>query len=183
MSSGTEDPGYASELVQRAGEATGQVAQWFEEREPSDILHEVEDFARRRPGMFILMAAGAGLLVGRMLRGVKDAPSDSDGQAAGGVDRSRSTGVGAASTGSTGTGTTNAGGLSGTGAGPVGSGAQGGEPDIGRSGAYPALANSNLPQDPDVPTSAGETPPTFPPPTAGGVRPQSTGGDRDVEHP
>jgi ElaB/YqjD/DUF883 family membrane-anchored ribosome-binding protein len=95
MSSGTEDPGYASELVQRAGEATGQVAQWFEEREPSDILHEVEDFARRRPGMFILMAAGAGLLVGRMLRGVKDAPSDSDGQAAGGVDRSRSTGVGA----------------------------------------------------------------------------------------
>jgi ElaB/YqjD/DUF883 family membrane-anchored ribosome-binding protein len=177
MSSGTQDPGYASELVQRAGEATGQVAQWFEEREPSDILHEVEDFARRRPGMFILMAAGAGLLVGRMLRGVKDAPSDSDGPAPGGVDRSRSTGVGAASTG-----VTNAGGLSGTGAGPVGSGAQGGEPDIGRSGAYPALANSNLPQDPAIPTSAGETPPTFPPPTSD-VRPHTTGGDRDVEHP
>lgn len=78
MSSGTQDPGYATDLVQRAGAATGQVAQWFEEREPSDVLHEAEDFARRRPGMFILMAAGAGLLVGRFLRGAKDAPS-SDG--------------------------------------------------------------------------------------------------------
>ncbi|MDR7385665.1 hypothetical protein [Promicromonospora iranensis] len=182
MSSGSDDPGYATDLVQRAGAATGQVAQWFEEREPSDVLHEVEDFARRRPGMFILMAAGAGLLVGRLLRGAKDAPGGGDGSGGGGrgagearrdVDRSRPT-AGAP---------TNAGGLSGTGAGPVGSGAQGGEPDIGRSGAFPALANSNLPQDPQVPSSAGETPPAFPPPTADGVRPQTTGGERDVEHP
>jgi ElaB/YqjD/DUF883 family membrane-anchored ribosome-binding protein len=183
MSSGSEDPGYATDLVQRAGAATGQVAQWFEEREPSDVLHEVEDFARRRPGMFILMAAGAGLLVGRLLRGAKDAPSGGDGSGDGDVrrdvDRSGPTSTGGAT--STG-GPTNAGGLSGTGAGAVGSGAQGGEPDIGRSGAFPALANSNLPQDPQVPTSAGETPPTFPPPTADGVRPQ-TGGERDVEHP
>lgn len=78
MGGGTQDPGYASDLVQRAGDATGRVAQWFEEREPADVLHEVEGFARRRPGMFVLMAAGAGLLVGRFLRGAKDSPGGHD---------------------------------------------------------------------------------------------------------
>jgi len=78
MAGGTRDPGYASDLVQRAGEATGRAAQWFEEREPTDVLHEVEDFARRRPGAFVLIAASAGLLVGRLLRGAKDASGDGE---------------------------------------------------------------------------------------------------------
>lgn len=80
MAGGTQDPGYVSDLAQRAGDATGRAAQWFEDREPVDVLHEVEDFARRRPGLFIALAAGAGLLVGRFLRGAKDAP-DSSGEA------------------------------------------------------------------------------------------------------
>lgn len=146
MSRGTQDPGYATDLVQRAGEATSHVAQWFEEREPGDVLHEVEDFARRRPGMFLLMAAGAGLLVGRFLRGAKDASGDGGGERNGegrvSTDRARAT-----------------------------------------SGAYPAPVHSNPPQDPGIPPYAGETPPAFPPPTADGIRPQTTGGERDVERP
>ncbi|MFD7023761.1 hypothetical protein [Promicromonospora sukumoe] len=78
MAGGTQDPGYASDLVQRAGDATGRVADWFDEREPGAVLREVEDFARRRPGLFIAIAAGAGLLVGRFVRGMRDAPDDDD---------------------------------------------------------------------------------------------------------
>ncbi|MFD6444598.1 hypothetical protein ACFWEJ_05840 [Promicromonospora sp. NPDC060204] len=79
MAGGTQDPGYASELVQRAGDATGRVADWFDEHEPGAVLREVEDFARRRPGLFIAVAAGAGLLVGRFVRGMRDAPDDDGG--------------------------------------------------------------------------------------------------------
>lgn len=132
MSRGTQDPGYATDLVQRAGEATGHVAQWFEEREPGDVLHEVEDFARRRPGIFILMAAGAGLLVGRFLRGAKDAPS----------------------------GDTTSG------------DAPGGERAAARPDVGPVPA-----------THVSEPPPAFASPAADGIRPQTLGGERDVEFP
>ncbi|MFI9489311.1 hypothetical protein ACIG47_23185 [Promicromonospora sp. NPDC052451] len=78
MAGAAEDPGYASDLVDRAGQATGRVARWFEDREPDDVLHEVEAFARRRPGTFVLIAAGAGLLAGRLLRGSRDGSADDD---------------------------------------------------------------------------------------------------------
>jgi hypothetical protein len=145
MSSGTQDPGYATDLVQRAGEATGHVAQWIEDREPGDVLHEVEDFARRRPGMFILMAAGAGLLFGRFLRGAKDAPS-----------------------GDTSSADTPAGSPAAT----PGTGSAAAWSDAGRTPA----------------TSVSEPPPAFASPAADGVHPQATrpqtlGGERDVEFP
>ncbi len=204
MADGTEDPGYATDLVRRAGDATGQVAQWFEDREPSSVLHEVESFARRRPGTFLLLAAGAGLLVGRLVRGMKDAPdSGSDrGDDASGVGTAGTRGAHAApvgtSTGSAGpagttgttgltgtagsTGTTGLGGTSGTGT--AGTTGTRGEPDIGTAGAYPGLANDRLAHDPDVATSAegDPTPPTFPPTTSGtgAARP---GGGPDVVHP
>ncbi|MFD2795020.1 hypothetical protein ACFS27_15790 [Promicromonospora vindobonensis] len=192
MADGSQDPGYATDLVQRAGDASGRAAQWFEDRQPTDVLHEVEDFARRRPGLFVLMAAGAGLLVGRFLRGAKDASGDGGEVARRDPGTSPDTSAGpyggpygGTSGGTSGgsVGGTDAGALSGTGAGPVGSGAQGGEPDIGRSGAFPALANENLPQDPQVPTSAGETPPAFPPTAPDGTRPQTIGGEHDAERP
>lgn len=210
MADGTEDPGYATDLVRRAGDATGQVAQWFEDREPSSVLHEVESFARRRPGTFLLLAAGAGLLVGRLVRGMKDAPdTGSDRADASGVGTTGTRGAHAAplgtSTGSAGlTGTTGTTGLTGTagtsgtaglggstgttGTGGIGTGGTTpgtrGEPDIGTAGAYPGLANDRLAQDPDVATSAEghPTPPSFPPTTSGtgAARP---GGGPDVVHP
>lgn len=132
MAGGTQEPGYASEIVNRAGDATKQVAQWFEDREPGAVLHEVESFARRRPGLFLVMAAGAGLLVGRFLRSAKDAPSD-------GPDRSGSTGD------------TDAGGPSSTATGSVGGGG-----DYPTS-AYPTPARETPPTFP--PTMAGGTRP------------------------
>lgn len=79
MANGSQDPGYATDLVNRAGDVSGKVAQWFEDREPADVLHEVESFARRRPGTFLLVAAGAGLLVGRFLRGAKEVSKEGSG--------------------------------------------------------------------------------------------------------
>ncbi|KZX21445.1 hypothetical protein [Rathayibacter tanaceti] len=46
----------------------GAVAQWLEERDPSQLLDDVRSFARRRPGAFILIAAATGLVGGRLLR-------------------------------------------------------------------------------------------------------------------
>jgi ElaB/YqjD/DUF883 family membrane-anchored ribosome-binding protein len=78
MSRTSEDPGYASQAASRGAQAAGQLADWFEQREPGDVLHEVEDFARRRPGAFIAIAAGAGLVVGRLLRGAKEAKDEGE---------------------------------------------------------------------------------------------------------
>lgn len=80
MADGAQDPGFATDLVQHAADATGRAAQWFEGREPVDVLHQVEDFARRRPGLFVALAAGAGLLVGRFVRGAKDASDRGTGE-------------------------------------------------------------------------------------------------------
>ena len=78
MSRSTEDPGYASELAQRGSDAVNRVADWFEQREPGDVMREVQDFARCKPGTFLAIAAGAGLVVGRLLRGARDADSGND---------------------------------------------------------------------------------------------------------
>ena len=64
--------GDSGTAVQLAGEASNRVhgvASWLERREPTDLLDEARDFARRRPGTFLLGAALAGVLAGRMTRG------------------------------------------------------------------------------------------------------------------
>jgi hypothetical protein len=38
-------------------------------------VDELQSFARRRPGMFLAITAGAGLIAGRLTRGLKDASS------------------------------------------------------------------------------------------------------------
>lgn len=78
MAQSSEESGTATDLVQRLAGHTGTVATWLEDREPGTVLQDVSDFARRRPGLFLGIAAGAGLLVGRLTRGMKDA-SGSDG--------------------------------------------------------------------------------------------------------
>jgi len=75
MADGSEQGGLAADLVRQVAGRTGSVATWLEDREPGDVLHEVADFARRKPGMFLAIAAGAGVLAGRLTRGIKDAPS------------------------------------------------------------------------------------------------------------
>jgi ElaB/YqjD/DUF883 family membrane-anchored ribosome-binding protein len=62
------DQGMASNLVSQAASRAGDVAGWLESREPADLLDDVKRFARQRPGVFIAIAAGAGILVGRLAK-------------------------------------------------------------------------------------------------------------------
>lgn len=63
----------ATDLVSQASTRSHDAASWLESREPGQLLSDVQDFARRRPGAFLALAAGAGLAAGRLGRGVKDA--------------------------------------------------------------------------------------------------------------
>ncbi|AEE45341.1 hypothetical protein [Cellulomonas fimi] len=78
MADSSPDQGAAVDVVAEVGSRVQALADWLEQREPGDVLDEVRAFARRRPGVFLLAAAGAGLVVGRLARGLKDAPSSSD---------------------------------------------------------------------------------------------------------
>lgn len=85
MSRNSEQSGVATDLAKQGAQLTEQAASWFNDREPAALLNDVRSFARQRPGAFLLLAAGAGLLAGRLTRGLKDdASSSSDGGQAGG---------------------------------------------------------------------------------------------------
>jgi hypothetical protein len=70
--------GTAQQLVQQVAQRTDSAASWLEGRDPGALLDEVTGFARRRPGAFLLIAAGAGMLAGRLTRGLAGG-SDSSG--------------------------------------------------------------------------------------------------------
>jgi hypothetical protein len=62
--------GTATDLARQAADRLHSAAAWLEKREPADLLSEVRNFARRRPGAFLLGAAVAGLAAGRITRGL-----------------------------------------------------------------------------------------------------------------
>jgi hypothetical protein len=70
MATASEQPGVATDMVRQAAERSSSVATWLEDRDPGSLLDEVKTFARRRPGAFLLLAAGAGVLAGRLSRGL-----------------------------------------------------------------------------------------------------------------
>lgn len=76
MANSTENGGVATDLVQQAAQRSSSVAQWLEGRDPGSLLDEVKGFARRKPGTFLLLAAGAGVLAGRLGRGMAGNASD-----------------------------------------------------------------------------------------------------------
>jgi hypothetical protein len=78
MTSSTGQSGIASELVSQAHERVNSVADWLEHRQPGDLVTEVRRFAQRRPGAFLLGAAVAGVVAGRLTRGVVAAHSEDD---------------------------------------------------------------------------------------------------------
>jgi len=107
MASASDQPGVASDLVHQASGVVDSVASWFENKEPADVLAEVTSFARRKPGTFLLVAATAGLVVGRLARGLKDDASGGQGgdaqagYAAGGYPAGTTTGYETGTTGYT----------------------------------------------------------------------------------
>lgn len=79
MAKNSEQQGMATQWVQEAASRTGDAAGWLDQRDPGSLLDETKRFARNRPGAFLAIAAGAGLVAGRLARGMKGASSDSQG--------------------------------------------------------------------------------------------------------
>lgn len=78
MSLSSPQQGLATDLARQGGERAQAAAGWLEQHEPEHLLDEVRTFARRRPGAFLGLALGAGVLAGRFGRGLKEGPSDGD---------------------------------------------------------------------------------------------------------
>ncbi len=79
MADGGQHQGPASDLAKQAADKLGDLAEWLGAREPGDLVQEVRALARRRPGAFLLGAAAAGVLAGRLTRGAVDANRDTTG--------------------------------------------------------------------------------------------------------
>jgi hypothetical protein len=60
--------GMVSDLTRQLADVTGNVAGRLESGGLDGALDEVKRFARRRPGVFLMAAAGTGFLVGRLLK-------------------------------------------------------------------------------------------------------------------
>ncbi|MEU3475905.1 MULTISPECIES: hypothetical protein [Nocardiaceae] len=78
MATNSDKPGIATDLTRQASQHAHTVASWLEDREPGQVLDEVTRFARRKPGTFLALAAGAGLLAGRLGRGLTAANTSID---------------------------------------------------------------------------------------------------------
>jgi hypothetical protein len=71
MAEAPDQQGVASDLIRQAADRSASVASWLENRDPGSLLDEAKSFARQRPGTFLLLAAGAGLLAGRLGRSLQ----------------------------------------------------------------------------------------------------------------
>ncbi len=59
---------FVSMIADRAEKFTTEL----ETKQPADLLNDVRRFAARRPGTFLAIAAGVGLVAGRLTRGLSD---------------------------------------------------------------------------------------------------------------
>jgi hypothetical protein len=76
MADHSGDGGMAADLAHQAASRVRNAGQWLDGRTPAQVMNEMQSFARRRPAAFLALAAGAGLVAGRLTRGLKDASSD-----------------------------------------------------------------------------------------------------------
>ena len=76
LTDGQGGSGPAHDLVRQATDAVDGLAGHLRDREPADLLADVRSFARRRPGLFLLGAAVAGVVAGRLTTGVVAAHKD-----------------------------------------------------------------------------------------------------------
>jgi len=79
ISRGEAPTGVAADIVQQISSRVQTLADRLENADPQELLGEVRRFARNKPGGFLLGAAAAGFLTGRMVKGAKgDDDSDDD---------------------------------------------------------------------------------------------------------
>jgi hypothetical protein len=72
----------ARSVVTKVSSGGRKVADYLTEHGPEGVLHDVQDFARRRPGTFLAIAAAAGFVAGRVGKGVFTSASTTSGNAA-----------------------------------------------------------------------------------------------------
>lgn len=78
MASRPQQEGPLTALAKQAANRTGQISHWLQEASTDDVLAEVRRFARRRPAAFLIGAALAGVVAGRLTRSLiaaDDAPT------------------------------------------------------------------------------------------------------------
>lgn len=81
MARSSDDGGVARQLVRETSQRVSRAASWLGDREPGEVLEEVKAFARRQPGVFIGVAAIAGVVAGRLTRALAANASESGGGA------------------------------------------------------------------------------------------------------
>ena len=78
MAGSADQDGMAKGLVDDVARRAGDAATWLDQRDPGSLLEEARSFARQRPGTFLAIAAGVGVLAGRLSRSLVDEARDSD---------------------------------------------------------------------------------------------------------
>ena len=68
----------ARTLVTQLADRTATLSDYLANRRAEDVLIQVQDFARRRPGAFLLAMAAAGFVAGRIGKGVATGPGRGD---------------------------------------------------------------------------------------------------------
>ena len=89
MAKNSDQDGPATDLARQAADKAHQAAGWLADRDPGSLLDEVRSFARRKPGTYLAIALGAGVLAGRLTRGLTaptdDTPSSTTGSTTTGI--------------------------------------------------------------------------------------------------
>ena len=78
MARQSDQDGMARSLVDDVARRADDAATWLDQRDPGSLLEEARSFARQRPGTFLAIAAGVGVLAGRLSRSLVDEARDSD---------------------------------------------------------------------------------------------------------
>jgi hypothetical protein len=92
MNRSTPSSGLASDLASQAAGKVREMSAFLDDHEPGELIEEIRAFARRRPGTFLLGAAIAGVVAGRLTRGaVASGSTDSSPRAAGSYQPRRNT--------------------------------------------------------------------------------------------
>jgi hypothetical protein len=68
--------GPVTDLTHQAADRVTDLATWLEQRDPGSLVEEVRTYARRKPGTFLIGAAIAGIVAGRLTRGAVQASQD-----------------------------------------------------------------------------------------------------------
>jgi hypothetical protein len=76
MGSSSDTPGPLSGLAKQGAKSVGALAHRLENSQPSELLDDVRNFARRRPAVFLASAALAGVVVGRLSRSLASEAHD-----------------------------------------------------------------------------------------------------------